>query len=230
MKFILASLIIAVFLIPFPVLGKENVAQQVRDLVKRVDARYAATKDFQADFTQETRIEGFDTLLRSSGRVYIKKPGYLRWDYTEPSVEHIYVHNDQLQMYVPKHNQILKGNLTMMVATKAPLHLLQGMGKLTEHFDVYPTDNGRTGEGGLPLLTLIPKNQGQPGSSSLTRIVSEIQPDTYFIRSIALHEVSGNISTFRFTNIKANTGIDDTIFILDPPEGVVIVEDVLPQG
>ena len=230
MIYFLASLIIALFLTPFPSLGKENVAQQVRDLVKRVDTRYASTKDFQADFTQETRIEGFDTPLQSSGRVYIKKPGYLRWDYAKPSEEYIYVHDDQLQMYVPKHNQILKGNLTMMVATKAPLHLLQGVGKLTEHFEVHPTDNGRTGEGGLPLLTLIPKDHGQPGSSSVTRIVSEIQPDTFFIQSIALHEVSGNISTFRFTNVKANTGIDDTVFTLDPPEGVVIVEDVLPQS
>ncbi len=230
MKFFLTSLIIGLSFLSFPALGKESIDDQVRALVKRVDSRYATTKDFQADFTQETRIEGFDTALQSSGKVFIKKPGFLRWDYAEPSVEHIYVHNDLLEMYVPKHNQILKGNLTMMVATKAPLHLLQGVGKLTEHFEVQPTDNGRTGEGGLPLLTLIPKNHGQPGSSSVTRIVSEIQPGTYFIRSLALHEVSGNISTFRFSNIKANAGIDDTVFILDPPAGVVIVEDVLPHS
>ena len=230
MTYVIVSLLTAFLLNPFPALGKENVAQQVRDLVKRVDNRYASTKDFQADFTQETRIEGFETPFHSSGRVFIKKPGYLRWDYSQPSVEQIYVHDDHLQMYVPKHNQILKGNLSMMVATKAPLRLLQGVGNLTEHFEVQPTDNGRTGEGGLPLLTLIPKDHGQQGSSSVTRIVSEIQPGTYFIRSIALHEVSGNVSTFRFTNVKANTGIDDTVFTLVPPEGVVIVEDVLPQS
>ena len=230
MKIILAGFLMAVSLISFPAWGKENLDQQVHELVARVDARYAATKDFRAEFTQETRIEGFETPLQSSGRVFIKKPGRLRWDYLEPSVEHIYVHNDRLEMYVPQHNQILKGNLTMMVATKAPLALLQGAGKLAEHFEVHPTDNGRTGEGGLPLLTLIPKNHGQPGSSSVTRIISEIQPGTFFIRSLALHEVSGNISTFRFTNVKANTGIDDTVFTLNPPEDVVIVEDVLPQG
>ena len=108
MKVVLVSLMMVLFLIPFPVLGKEPVAQNIRTLVKHIDARYAATKDFQADFIQETRIAGFETPLQSSGRVYIKKPGYLRWDYAEPSVEHIYVHENQLQMYVPKHNQILK--------------------------------------------------------------------------------------------------------------------------
>ena len=229
MRLLFFCSMMALLLTPLPVFGTENAEQRVRDLVSHVDSQYAKTKDFQADFTQETRIEGFDIPFQSSGRVYIKRPGYLRWDYTKPSVEQIYVHGDKLQMYVPKHNQILKGNLTMMVAMKAPLHLLQGVGKLAEHFEVHPTDNGRLGKEGLPLLTLIPKKHGNPGSA-VTRIVSEIQPDTYFIRSIALHEVGGNISTFWFTNIKADTGIDDTVFTLEPPEGVVIVEDILPQG
>ena len=198
-------------------------------LVTRVDARYAQIKDFQADFVQETRIQGFDTPVRSSGRVYLKKPGRLRWDYMEPSVEHIYVHQDQLSVYVPAHNQVLKGSLTMMVSTKAPLRLLQGVGKLAEHFSVAPAGAGETGEGGLPLLTLIPKPV--PGSaSSLVKVVSEIQPRTYLIQSLALHEKNGNVSTFRFSNFKVNKGLDDTVLILNPPEGVVIVEDFLPKS
>ena len=126
-------------------------------LVTRVDARYAQIKDFQADFVQETRIQGFDTPLRSSGRVYLKKPGRLRWDYMEPSVEHIYVHQDQLSMYVPAHNQVLKGSLTMMVSTKAPLRLLQGVGKLAEHFSVEPTGVGEKGDRRVAVIDADPQ-------------------------------------------------------------------------
>ncbi len=198
-------------------------------LVDRVDARYAQLGDLQADFVQETRIEGFDRTLRSSGRVFLKKPGLLRWDYLEPSVEHMYVRQDQLEMYVPAHNQVLRGDLTMMMATKAPLRLLQGMGTLTEHFVVRPTADGKVGEGALPLLTLVPRTAPGSAPSSIARVVSEIQPDTYLIQSLALHEVGGNVSTFRFSNFKTDTGLDESVFILNPPEGVVIVEDVFPQ-
>ena len=59
----------------------------IQELVNRVDARYAQLGDLQADFVQETRIEGFDKVLRSSGRVFLKKPGLLRWDFLEPSVD-----------------------------------------------------------------------------------------------------------------------------------------------
>lgn len=205
-------------------------SDDLQALVERVDARYAQVKDFQADFVQETRIQGFDTTLRSSGRVYLKKPGRLRWDYLDPSVEHIYVYQDQLAMYVPRHNQVVKGSLTMMVSTKAPLRLLQGVGKLAEHFSVEPTGDGEKGEGGLPLLTLIPKPVSGLPPSSLVKIVSEIQPRTYLIQSLALHENSGNVSTFRFSNFKVNKGLDDAVLTLNPPEGVVIVEDFLPKS
>ena len=215
--------------------GLQAVAQaresdDLEALVERVDARYAQIKDFQADFVQETRIQGFDTPLRSSGRVYLKKPGRLRWDYITPSVEHIYVHQDQLAMYVPAHNQVVKGSLTMMASTKAPLHLLQGVGKLAEHFSVESTGDGAKGEGGLPLLTLIPKPVSGSPPSSLVKIVSEIQPRTYLIQSLALHENNGNVSMFRFSDFKVNKGLDDAVLILNPPDGVVIVEDILPKS
>ncbi len=228
MRKFLPILVAGLCLAPFPVEGGDDLAKRIQDLVSRVDARYAQTQDFQADFIQETRIEGFETPLISSGHLYIKKPGRLRWDYVEPSVEQIYVNGDQVEMYVPEHNQILKGNLTMMVATKAPLRLLQGAGKLTEQFEVSATGNGERGDGGLLLLTLIPKGQSPAGGSPITRIVSEIQPQTYFIQTVSIHETSGNVSTFRFTNLKANTGLDDRVFDLVPPEGVVIVEDIIP--
>ncbi len=213
-----------------PAIAQARGSDDLEALVGRVDARYAQIKDFQADFVQETHIQGFDTPLRSSGRVYLKKPGRLRWDYLEPSVEHIYVHQDQLAMYVPAHNQVLKGSLTMMVSTKAPLRLLQGVGKLAEHFSVEPTGDGEKGEGGLPLLTLIPKPVSGSPPSSLVKIVSEIQPRTHLIQSLALHENNGNVSTFRFSNFKVNKGLDDAVLILNPPEGVIIVEDFLPKS
>lgn len=228
MKKFLPILVMGLCITPYNILGGNNLDKNIQDLFSLVDARYEQIQDFQADFIQEVQIEGFGTPLVSSGHMYIKKPGRLRWDYIEPSAEQMYVNGDQVEMYVPEHNQILKGNLTMMAANKAPLSLLQGIGKLAEQFEVSATGNGERGDGGLPLLTLIPKQQSTDGEPSVTRIVSEIHPQTYFIQRVSLHETSGNISTFRFTNLQANTGLDDQVFDLVPPEGVTIIEDIIP--
>ncbi len=213
---------------PVMTLADDDVSRDVQALVDKVDARYLEIKDFQADFTQEMQIEGFDSPLTSSGRVFIKKPGLLRWDYEEPSKEHIVVNGDHVQMFSPEYNQVVRGSLTQMAATKAPLQLLQGAGKLAEQFVVQPTGNGERGQGGLPLLTLIPKkHQGE--ESPISHIVSEIQPGTFLIQRVSLFETSGNISTFRFKNLRANTGLDRKTFLRDLPEDVVVVDDVFPQ-
>lgn len=223
-------IVIGCVLVVVPALAQAKASDELGALVNRVDAQYAQIKDFQADFVQETRIQGFDTPIRSSGHVYLKKPGRLRWDYLKPAVEHLYVHQDQVSMYVPAHKQVVKGSLTMMAAAKGPLRLLQGVGKLAEDFLVEPTGDGKKGKGGLPLLTLIPKPVAGAPPSSLVKIVAEIQPRTYLLQSLALHENNGNVSTFRFSGFKVNKGLDDAVLILNPPEGVVIVEDFLPKS
>ena len=229
MKHFLLSFMVCMLAFFQPTMGIAEPDRSLQDLLHHVETRYSQIKDFQADFTQETTIEGFDTPLISSGRVYIKKPGLLRWDYLKPSVEHMYVNGDHIQMFTPEHNQVIQGSLTHMVATQAPLRLLQGVGKLSEHFDARPTDHDQRGEGSLPLLTLIPKDQTETGPSPVNKMVSAIQPQTYFIQSLTLHETTGNISVFRFSNIQANTGLKGSLFEFVPPEGVVIVDNVLPQ-
>ncbi len=200
-----------------------GAADEIKEAVKKLQVRYEQTKDLQADFTQKTRIEGFTTPIESSGRLYIKRPGRLRWDYLQPNVEEIYVNHNDVQMYVPEHKQVLVGKLTQMAASQAPLQLLQGMARLEEQFDVQPTD-GAKGAGGLPLLTLIPKADVPESVRTVAKIVLELQPKTYFIKRLSIHEISGNVSTFEFTGLKPNSGLKNELFEFTVPPGVEVVK------
>ena len=204
--------------------GDETALQEVREVVKQLQARYEKTKDLQADFTQKTMIEGFERSIASSGKVYIKKPGRLRWNYLDPSVEDIYVNRDDVKVYVPEHKQVLVGKLTQMAASKAPLELLLGAAKLEESFDIEPTPGKGRGVGGIRLLTLLPKSQEGEAGRSLQRIVLEVFPKTYFIRTISLYEVSGNVASFEFSSLQSNVGLGDALFNLKLPDGVEVVK------
>ena len=197
--------------------------EEVQEVVKKIQARYEKTKDLQASFTQKTRIEGFSTPVISTGRFYVKKPGRLRWDYIEPATEEIYVNKDDVKMYVPEHKQVLVGKLTYMAASQAPLQLLQGVAKLDEEFDIEPTANRERGAGGIPLLSLTPKQGRAEPERAIQKIVIEVQPKTYFLKTIALHEVSGNIATFEFSELKPNSGLKDDLFDFKTPADVEVV-------
>ncbi len=208
----------------------EKALQEVRDVVKQLQARYEKTKDLQADFSQKTRIEGFERPVTSSGKVYIKKPGRLRWDYLDPATEEIYVNHDDVKIYVPEHKQVLVGKLTQMAASKAPLELLQGAAKLDESFDIAWTTGKERGSGGIRLITLIPKAKDQESTRNLQRIVLEVFPKTYFIRTVSLHEISGNVATFEFSDLKPNLGLGNEVFEFKTPPDVEVVKAPVLNG
>jgi outer membrane lipoprotein carrier protein len=202
----------------------DQARKEVRDVVKHLQARYEKTKDLQADFTQKTLIEGFERPVTSSGKVYIKKPGRLRWSYLQPAAEDIYVNRDDVKVYVPEHKQVLVGKLTQMAASQAPLELLQGAARLEESFTVEPTSGKDKGVGGIRLLTLFPKHHENDTGKTLQRIVLEVYPKTYFIRTVSLYEASGNVSTFEFSAPQSNAGLSDDLFELKIPSDVEVVK------
>ncbi|RMH37152.1 MAG: hypothetical protein D6690_03600 [Nitrospirae bacterium] len=203
--------------------SKDLTSENALATLHRIDAAYAKIHDLQADFVQETRIAGFTTTLTSSGRVYLQKPGRLRWEYVEPTVEQILVEGDAWSMYVPQHQQVVKGKVTNLTASKAPVALLQGVGKLAEQFDVVPPAPDLAQRDDLIWLTLIPKPHERE-HATVTKIVVGVDPQTWLIRQLILHEASGNISTFRFTNIAVNRGLSAEVFTLAVPDDVVVVD------
>ncbi len=218
-----ATLCLGLFLCGRPLQAEDDAfRQELLGVVHKLQSRYEKTADLQAEFTQKTKVEGFATPITSTGRLQIKRPGRLRWDYLDPNHEEIYVNQDDVKMYVPEHKQVLVGRLTQMSASQAPLQLLQGIAKLEQEFDVTPASGDARGAGGLPLINLVPKGDAQT-VRPYQRIVLEVHPKTSYIKTLTLHELSGNVSTFEFAAIKANSGIPDSVFEFTVPQGVEVV-------
>jgi len=201
------------------VIAESHAEDRIKEIVNKVESRYRATTDLTADFNQTTSVKGFATAMKSAGRVYLKRPGKLRWDYFEPNLEQIFVDNDSVQFYVPEHKQVLTGHLSKMTDSQAPLQLLQGAARLDKHYAVAAAPDGAKGSGRLPLLLLTPLK----GGPDQPQIVVEVDPENYFLRRVELHDVNGNVSNFVFSKIRANTGLKDELFGFSVPEDVEVV-------
>ncbi|HEY3196465.1 MAG TPA: outer membrane lipoprotein carrier protein LolA [Nitrospirales bacterium] len=202
-----------------PLSAVSHAEDRVKEIVNKVESRYRTTTDLTADFNQTTTVKGFATAMKSAGRVYLKRPGKLRWDYLEPNLEQIFVDNDSVQFYVPEHKQVLTGQLSKMTDSQAPLQLLQGAARLDKHYAVAAAPEGAKGNSRLPLLLLTPLK----GGPDQPQIVVEVDPENYFLRRVELHDVNGNVSNFVFTKIRTNTGLKDELFGFSIPEDVEVV-------
>lgn len=203
------------FAAPSPV--AENPLTEV---VQNIQAAYERTTDWKADFEQVTQIQGFDTPIKSRGKLYIKKPDRLRWDYLEPNRHQILVNEKKVWVYTPEQKQAIVSPFSEISDSQLPLHLLSGVGRLDRDFTVQWTDPGHPERGNIPSLTLIPKE----ARTGLTKLLMEVDPATYFITRLTLFESNGNQSRFRFARIQSNTGLKDRIFVFTPPKDVVVVE------
>ena len=194
----------------------------IDDLANKIESRYEQTADLSADFTQTLLIEGFQTPIQSSGRLSIKKPGRLYWEYREPQKEHVYVDGERVAFYVPAHNQVIQATLSRLAESRAPLLLLQGATRLREHFELEPVQPGDALDNdGLQRLSLRPK-----GATSKRRIVIGVDPHTHYIRTVVMHEPNGNVTTIHFSNITANSNLPDSLFQCDMPTDVEIIQDL----
>ncbi len=195
------------------------------DLANKIQSRYEHTADLSADFTQTLLIEGFETPMQSSGRISIKKPGRLYWEYRDPQAEHIYVNGDRVVFYTPAHNQVIQATLSRLAESRAPLHLLQGATRLREHFELEQVEPGDAQDNDrLQWLGLRPKEDG--GVESRRRIVIGVDSKNHYIRTVGMHELNGNVTTIHFSNITANSNLPDSLFHCDMPTDVEIIQDL----
>ncbi|HTK95258.1 MAG TPA: outer membrane lipoprotein chaperone LolA [Terriglobales bacterium] len=192
--------------------------RSVSDVAKAVDEHYNRLKSFTADFSESYRGAG---IARSeSGRLSLKKPGKMRWEYQQPRAKLFVTDGSTAYFYVPGDQQARRAPVKKLDDLRSPLRYLLGKTKLQKEFD------------GLELAPNVPAVtagdivlHGQPKSMAdrVSDVVLEIAPDNRIVR-ILVEEVDGSTTEFRFSNIVEDPALDDAQFRFTPPPGVQVIE------
>jgi outer membrane lipoprotein carrier protein len=195
-------------------------------VVGKIEAAYQAIRNLKAAFTQETAYEGFGKPFTSKGVLYIQRPGQMRWDYREPSRHQIYVNGNEVIYVVPEHQQAIRSTMDREVGSSVPLGLLSGAARLSEEFSVAWDADIDAGEGHHRL-----RLTGKSKTAGLAPISIEVN-DRFLIRHVTLQDPSGAKTTFEFSDLILNKGLDAGLFTFTPSPGIELVDapPLLPEG
>src|SRR5439155_17940734 len=80
-----------------------RAAQLARDLQKK----YAAIKDFSADFVHTYSGGVLRKQITERGHLLIKKPGKMRWEYTAPEPKLFVSDGQKMYSYLPQDKQVI---------------------------------------------------------------------------------------------------------------------------
>jgi outer membrane lipoprotein carrier protein len=199
--------------------------KSVGDVAKAVDAHYNALRAFSADFSES--YQGAGISRSESGKLWLKKPGKMRWEYEQPRPKLFVTDGSTAYFYVPGEQQVRRAPVKKLDDLRSPLRYLLGKTKLQKEFD---------GLDFAPKVAPIAAGDivlhGQPKSMAdrVNDVVLEISPEQNVIVRIIVEEVDGSRTEFRFTNIRENPEVEDAKFRFTPPAGAQVIEstDVAP--
>src|SRR5688572_22919994 len=111
--------------------GDEPTPAQFGDALQR---RYEGVRDFSADFTQTYQGGVLNRRLTERGRVLVKKPGKMRWEYAAPESTLFVSDGAKAYFYVPKDRQVLVSRAPSSDGASTPALLLAGKGHIPRDF------------------------------------------------------------------------------------------------
>jgi outer membrane lipoprotein carrier protein len=193
--------------------------QSATDLARLLQQKYDGVRDFSADFSHVYRGGLLRKQLTERGRLLIKKPGKMRWEYTEPEEKLFVSDGAKLYSYIPQDKQVIVTSVPPDDAAPMPTLFLAGRGNLLRDFAVSFDEKATDLPPGARALKLVPKAP-QPDYDWLVLLVD---PSTLLLRGLVTTDAQGGTSRFSFSNLKENVGLADKAFTFRIPRGVDVV-------
>jgi outer membrane lipoprotein carrier protein len=187
------------------------------ETARALQEKYDRVHDFTADFTHTYQGGILKKSLSERGTLEVKKPGRMRWEYSQPEKKLFVSDGRKVYSYVPADKQVIVSSVPADDQAATSVLFLAGKGNLTRDFNVSYAPGGSSDTW---ALRLDPK-QRQRDYDWLILVVDR---HSLQIRELTAADQQGGTSTFRFTNIRENTGLPDTRFTFKIPRGVDVID------
>jgi outer membrane lipoprotein carrier protein len=186
-------------------------------VVEGLERRYASVKTVAGTFRQTYRAPGIDQT--ESGGFWLKRPGFMRWEYRDPEEKLFVADGRESFLYVPLDRQVTVQPLRASDLRGMPLELLLGAGNIRQSFDVSWEGEFKPETERASLIRLTPRSS----EAQYSFLVLELDGETYDVRRIVIRERTGNTSEFLLTDMQTNVRIENKKFQFKIPKGVEVI-------
>jgi outer membrane lipoprotein carrier protein len=189
--------------------------QTAEALARRVQQRYQDIRDFEADFTQTMREGALPITSKAQGRVYVKKPGRMKWVYAKPDPYELILDGTKVYRYFPEDRYAEE--IPAPESGSTSLLFLAGRGDILRDFTPSTSPGTAPGTVGLKLTP----RQKEPDFEYFILVLDE---KTAQLRSLVTRDNLGGETTTIFSRLRENGGIADRVFVFTPPKDVRIAK------
>ena len=185
-------------------------AQNVDEVLNKIQHFYENTKSIKADFIQETVFLDKSKEIRT-GKVWIKKPGKFRWEYQIPEKFLIISDGFQIFVYYPEEKEVLIYPSGKVISSQLALGFMSGRGNIKkdlklESFEILNEKEWR--------ISFLPVSK----DTYIEKIVLTVNLDTGEVKEFYFINTSGEKVRIIFKNLEYNLDLKNNIFTFIPPK------------
>jgi outer membrane lipoprotein carrier protein len=183
-------------------------------LLKGVETRYNQAKTLQVLFKEDYTPPGRPRRTES-GILMLRKPGRMRWVYSQPQGKLFVCDGKNVWLYTPADNRVEKLPLQESEDMKAPLAFLLGKLNFQREFQNLKA----TPEGAATRITGEPKADTLPYNH-----VEFVVTDDHHIREVKVTLFDKSILDWSFDQEHMDPKLDGKLFQFQTPAGAEVVE------
>jgi outer membrane lipoprotein carrier protein len=204
-------LLTAVVVTALPAAVRADSMPPLDYILKELEKRYTGSQ-FSADFLQESTIKAMEITDFASGRVYVRYPGMMRWEYEKPERQAIITDGHKLWIYRPLDNQVMTGNAPVFFRDGKGASFLSDIRLVRQKFTI--TLHPPEGEY-LYELRLVPREK----TLNISQIRLYVVPRAFTIARIVTLDDYGDDTRIDIVNPQFNVELDPALFKFDIPKG-----------
>jgi len=204
-------LLTAVVATALPAVVRADSVPPLDYILQELEKRYTGSQ-FSADFLQESTIKAMEITDFASGRVYVRYPGMMRWEYEKPERQAIITDGHKLWIYRPLDNQVMTGNAPVFFRDGKGASFLSDIRLVRQKFTI--TSHQPEGEN-LYELRLVPREK----TLNISQIRLYIVPRAFTIARIVTLDDYGDDTRIDIVNTQFNVDLDPGLFKFDIPKG-----------
>lgn len=194
-------------------------AERLGALVERMRLEQESLETLQADFVQTKESSMLLETAEATGTFSYAAPDRVRWEYRTPDPISLVIAEDRMTTWyrdLDRAEEVDIGRQSQKVLEY--LGAGSSLGTLLEYFDV---ELHRPQDATAPLeLALAPRFERV--ARRLAGMSLWIDPEIYLPVRLRYVEADGDVTDYRFSNIRLNGAIPDERFELDLPESVAV--------
>jgi outer membrane lipoprotein carrier protein len=191
-------------------------------LLAKVQGFYDATKDLETRFTQTYVHPVYGTKTVNQGRLRVKKPGFMVWDYDKDENPDFYVEGDRIWVVERDTKQVITKDVGSSDIAGAEKFLFGGR-QLIDDFQVKLAGDAlekRYGMAGHTAIQLRPKRK----NAHYAELLLVVDDDTGRVDAFVVRNTDKSTNHFVLSGLKTNVGLQTSDVKFNRPKGYTLIK------